>query len=84
MAFKNITGSSDTFFNVTSTIGPPGLMGASGPMTDTISIGSSVVVIDGGGRVGVELGVGGIEHPDAVKSARMAIVNMNNAVIFRI
>ncbi len=40
LAVKEITGSTATFLSVASIIGPPGLMGATGPTTDVISIGS--------------------------------------------
>jgi hypothetical protein len=37
-AVKEITGSVDTFFNVISTVGPPGVNGCKGPVTETTSI----------------------------------------------
>lgn len=54
VAVNETIGVVDTFFRMISTVGPPGLNGASGPSTETISIGCSFVVVGVG--VGVDVG----------------------------
>lgn len=73
----------ETFFRVISTMGPPGLIGSWGPVTETISIGSLP-----GGRVavgeGVEegVGLGDGPQPEIDKIKRAPARRIKTAVLF--